>query len=170
MHVIALTLHTFEPFTPQLCIQGSCGKNVLRMCHRPASLGHEEQSSGASLAQRPAPSEKGKICLYKMEIVRHPDKGNLGWKAKYDSDRWGKVTGPILWFIGKLCPAPGARLLCLCLMAPTMAVTVPTVPIPCQCFPCNAQQAPSLCQEHRNLAWPRLCAPSAWSRLQKQLS
>lgn len=58
MHVIALTLHTLEPFTPRQSIRCCCGKNMPCVCHRLVLLGHEEQSSDASYAHRPAPTEK----------------------------------------------------------------------------------------------------------------
>lgn len=97
------------------------------MCHRPASLGHEEQSSGA---HGPALSEKQNICLNQIEGARHPAKKHLGWKAIRDSESWDKVRAPIPWFMRKLCPPPGAWLHCLSLEAPTVVPALPAVPIP----------------------------------------
>ena len=142
-HVIALTLHALEPFTPRQDIQGCCGKNLPCVCHRPASLGHKEQSSGASHAHRPALSEKWKIRLNQVEVARHPAKKNSGWNVNCDSESWGKVPAPTPWFTGKLCHPPGAGLHWLCLLAPTAVVALPTVPIAMSMLPVQRSALPA---------------------------
>lgn len=92
-HVIALILHALEPFTPWQGIQGYYGKNVPHVCHRPVSLGHKGQSSGAFRVYRPALSEKWKTCLNQVDVARHPAKKNPEWKANCDSESWGVGGG-----------------------------------------------------------------------------
>lgn len=172
-HVIALTLHALEPFTPWQGIQGCRGKNMSHMCHRPASLGHKERSSGVSHAHRPALGEKWKIHFNRIEVTRHPAPKNSGCKANRDSESGGEVPAPTPWFTGKLCSPPGVWLDWLCLPAATAVVALPTVPIPMWMLPMQRSALPAQWVSHRPEpapgAWPRLCAPSAWSQLQKQL-
>lgn len=137
----------------------TCATDLLRWATR----------NRAQVLLMPALSEKWKIHFNRIEAARHPAPKNSGCKANRDSESGGEVPAPTPWFTGKLCSPPGVWLHWPCLLAPTAVAALPTMPIPVQRSALPAQWA-SHGPEPAPGARPRLCAPSAWSQLQKQLS
>lgn len=101
--------------------------HVTRVSHT-FFLRHKEQSSGASCAHQPVLSEKWKIQSNWVEVDRHLNKKNWGWKANCDSESWDKLPAPTPCTIGSLIPPPGVWLHWLCLVAPMAVVALPTMP------------------------------------------
>lgn len=125
-------------------------------CHTPSSLGHKEQSSGASCAHWPALSEKWNTQIRSIDILTNKvQDGKL-----IVTESWGKLPAPTPCTTGNLIPPPGVWLTGCALWHSWQWLLLPPRAFPCPCFPCSDRPAVIL----------RLCSSLAQSLLQKQLS
>lgn len=112
------------------------------VCHRPASLGHKEQSSGVSHAHRPTLGEKWKIHFNQIEVTRHPAPKNSGCKANVTQRVGAKSLLLSLGSQGSSVPLQGFSCTGCASWHPRRWLLSPPCPSPCGCSPCNARLCP----------------------------